>query len=462
MTGLRRILGFTIPDGLPIFEPNPNASSLVFAAMGGGKTTCTALPTIMSLLTDQRQALFINDVKNGEIAAQIGEMCRKYGRKFGVVDEFGVLGKDYPWRLRLNPFGAVRTAFEADNGELHHVLDSAMHALIEEPADDAKNIYWRESGRGLAGDGLAALLLRSPAHSTPGSLRALLSDLTLWHEALEIEAADPDSPVRQEAASWLEFRSSNPEHYYQHHRAAVTALKIFASGPLADAGRWADVTHEQLIREGWVVCFVNPVRHADRLGPFFALHMLSLLQAQLSGNAGRACLILDEFCNAPLREAVNRITVFRAFGLKAVYITQSRQDVVRKYGERETAILEENCAVKQWLKFSNFEEAERVSRAMGERLHMSRGLGLNSDRSAFSANLGVGRERLLSAHDLMNLPDDEQILHVSGVGFIHAKKVRQNEIAPYCFDLADNPLEGGRLAPDVKVTLDVPKAGGGT
>ena len=61
----------------------------------------------------------------------------------------------------------------------------------------------------------------------------------------------------------------------------------------------------------------------------------------------------------------------------------------------------------------------------------------------------------------MRLPVDEQILHVADVGFIHCRKIRQNEIAPYCFDLADNPLEGGRLPPNPKVTLPTsnPEAG---
>ncbi len=65
----------------------------------------------------------------------------------------------------------------------------------------------------------------------------------------------------------------------------------------------------------------------------------------------------------------------------------------------------------------------------------------------------------LTAAELMSLPDDEQIIHIAGVGFIRAKKIRQNEIAPYCFDLADNPLEGGRLPPHPKVRLATPDTG---
>lgn len=368
----RRLIGLTF-KGQPMFEPNPNASGLIYAAMGGGKTTCGAVPAIQSLLGDKDQALFINDVKDGEIAAQIAAMCKKYGRKFAIVDEFGVLGAHNPHRIRLNPLDAVLDAFQRDPALAPFVMESANHTLIEEPSGDHRNFYWRESPREFLFTASRILLAHNPRLLTPGGLYALLSDPVTWASALELEAADDESPAQADARRLLALKRDYAEHYTQHLNAAVTALKIFSFGPLQEAGRHADAHHSRLISEGYVVCFVNSARYADRLGPFFALHVLSLMQAGLSGH-GRACLILDEFCNAPLREAVSRITVFRAYGLKCLYITQSRQDAVRKYGEREVAIMEENCAVKQWFKFSNFEEAERVSRAMGETRNVSRSL----------------------------------------------------------------------------------------
>ncbi|MCV2890132.1 type IV secretory system conjugative DNA transfer family protein [Ruegeria sp. XHP0148] len=115
--------------------------------------------------------------------------------------------------------------------------------------------------------------------------------------------------------------------------------------------------------------------------------------------------------------------------------------------------MEENALVKQWFGFSSFDEAERVSKAMGETQHVTGTLGLNSSGEDFSSNYQTGRERLFIADELMRLPADEQIIHVKDVGFIHARKIRQIEIAPYCFELGDNPLEGARLEPDPKVEL---------
>jgi type IV secretion system protein VirD4 len=448
-----RILGLTF-DGRAIFEPANAGSSITYAAAGGWKTTGVSVPAIMAMLADTSRAIVVNDVKNGEIAAQIGEMCSRHGRKFGAADDFEVLGRNYRHRISLNAFGAAVSTLASDQADhLPFVVENISHALIDEPKDDAKNFYWRESPREIVDLGIKILLERNPRLAFPGALHALLSDPRTWNKALNEAAESIDATLAASARQLLAMRDDNPEHYSQHMRAALTALKIFSFGPLARAGRLPDATHAELIRDKWVVCLVNPARYADRLGPYYALHMLAFMNAQLSGTVGKAEYILDEFCNAPLRDAVNRVTIQRAFGARSHFITQSRQDAVRRYGEKETALLEENCTIKQWLKFSNFEEAERVSRAMGEALNVSRGLGLSSDRNTHSENFSTGRDRVFTADELMRLPANEQILHIADVGFVHCQKIRQNEIAPYCFDLADNPLEGGRLAPNPKVTL---------
>ena len=300
----RRVIGLTF-DGRPICEPSNAGSSLTFAAAGGGKTTCVSVPAILSLLADMGRAIFVNDVKSGEIAAQIAPLCEKYGRKFGVVDEFGERPELARYRISLNPFGDMTRMLESSVSDLPFHIETISHALIEEPKDDARNFYWRESPRFLFLEtGINILLGHAPRLAFPGGLHALLADPQSWEKVLEIDAEEGEDHVKPAARQVLDLRQHDPEHYHQHLSAALTALKIFATRPLKDAGRAPTLTHRQLIEDGWVVCFINPVRFADRLGPFFALHFLSLLNEKLSGAPGRMELILDEFCNAPLRDAL--------------------------------------------------------------------------------------------------------------------------------------------------------------
>lgn len=160
MTSIRRVLGLTF-DGRPIFEPNTSASSLCFAATGGWKTTAVSVPAVQAMLADRRRALFINDVKNGEIAAQIGPMCLKYGRRFGVVDDFEVLGPEYAHRLRLNPFSSIVAAHQRRDRDLPFLIETMTHTLIPEVGGDEKNRYWREEPRALLDLGARILLERS-------------------------------------------------------------------------------------------------------------------------------------------------------------------------------------------------------------------------------------------------------------------------------------------------------------
>ena len=455
---IRRVLGLAF-DGKPVYEPVNSVSSLTFAATGGAKTTGVAVPAIQAMMADPERAIFINDMKNGEIAAQIGAMCKEHGRKFGCVDEFTVLGTDHPFRIRVNPFSSIVRAHHRGDPDLAFLIETMTHTFIPEVANDQKNKFFRDEPRELIDLATRILLRHNPALVTPGGVHGLLNDPRTWTGALGIAAEEAEPVTRGMARHVLAMRENNKEHYGQHMRAALTALRIFAEGPLHEAGLDADVTHEELIRDHWIVCFVNPTRHVDRLGPFFAQHFTALMDVQLSGAIGKADYVLDEYCNAPLHIALKRLTVFRAFGARAHFIAQSRKDSVRQYGEKETDALEENCVVKQYLKFSNYEEAERVSRAMGEEETITAGLNLSSKDIEIAHALNKGRQRVFTAGELMSLPVDEQIIHIAGLGFIHCRKISQNQIAPTCFDLGDNPLEGGRLEPDPKVTLPTSKGG---
>ena len=132
---------------------------------------------------------------------------------------------------------------------------------------------------------------------------------------------------------------------------------------------------------------------------------------------------------------------------------QSRSELNRRFSDKLTDTLLENCITKQWFGFSSPAEAKIVSDAMGEALNIQPSHNQSSNSLAFSASIGYGREPVMSVNELMSLPANQQIIHIKDVGFFRALKVRQDEIAPYCHDLEDNPLEGGRFEPNPKVTL---------
>ena len=455
----RRLLGMTF-NGKPIFEPRPS-HSLMLAAAGGGKTTAGAVIWIESMLADKSRAIVVTDSKDGEIAAQCADMCVRHGRKVAIIDDFNVLDADNLHKIQINPFGSVIASHKEALGDLIFSAESACLALIAEPSDgDSKNLYFRVEPRTMIEYVLSSYLARNPKLALPGGVWSLLADPDTLHKMALIDKDEGDAALSALATHVVEMRK-NEEHYPQHRGAAVRSLRIFGAGsPLHHAGMDADLTHLQLLQENYVVFIVGPQRHMERLGTYYALHLQSFMGAVLSGEAGDTDFILDEFTNAPLKELISRLTTIRGYGGRCHMIAQSRSEIERRFGRLETLTIEENAVVKQWFGFSSFEEAERVSKAMGEAHNVTHSMGVNSDKADISGNFNLGKERLFPPERLMSLPSDEQIIHVKDIGFIHCKKVRQNEIAPYCHELADNPLEGGRLPPDPKITLPTKISGG--
>ena len=451
---IKRVIGMGF-DGEPIYAPK-HAHSLLLAAAGGGKTTCGAVPWLQSLIADTSRSIVLTDSKEGEIAAQCAEMCHQYGRKVAIIDEFGVLGENNPFVISLNPFGGVISAYIKNQGELIFSSENACQALIEEPPRDQRNSFWREEPRTIIEFALNTLLTRNPRLATPGGVWGMVANPQVLLQAAQIEKDEGDEALRALALHVLGMEK-NEEHWPQHRAAALKSLRIYGAGSaLHHAGVSSTHTHTRLIKEKYIVFIIGPMRHSERLGADYALQLQSFMEVVLTGKSGPVSFILDEFTNAPLKALISQLTTMRGYGGTCHMIAQSRSEIQRKYGEKETLTIEDNAIIKQWFGFSSFEEAERVSRAMGETQNVTTSLGMNSNKLEYSKNFSTGKERLYTPDMLMRLPNDEQIIHVKGVGFIHCKKIKQNEIAPYCHDLADNPLEGDRLPPDPKVTLFAP------
>jgi len=449
-TNNRRLLGLL--DGKPLWAPTGH--SLLLSANGGGKTTCGVMPWIMSMLAaPDWGSVVVTDVKDGEIAAQLAPMLMDMGRPLAVIDPMQALPEDIPGRVDLNPLSAVNDAFAASPADAVFATEQANMALVPDPPGGVdKNQFFRDGPKRLIEFVQNTLARRSAHLAGPGAVWSILADPTLLKEAAELEAECGDGMTKILAVNILEMMPT--EYFPMHREAALKALRIFALGShLHEVGLGATQSHFDLIRERRVIFLVAPQRHAARLSNYFALHLQSFLDALYRG-AGPLTFVNDEFTNAPLKAFVDALTTIRGYGGTAHNVAQSRSEIEKKFGRLETLTIEENAIVKQWFGFSSFEEAERVSKAMGESLVVNQGLNVDHQTvTKMSSGLSLGRQRWMSPAELMAMTPDEQLIWVKGVGFLVAQKIRQNEVAPYCYHLAANPLEGGVLPPDPKLTL---------
>ncbi|MEM6758175.1 MAG: TraM recognition domain-containing protein [Pseudomonadota bacterium] len=429
--------------------------SLCLAPNGAGKTTCVAMPATFSFASQIKDALLVFDGKEGELAAQCAQMLSDMGRTVYVIDDFNVRPELAAFKIALNAFGASVETFKRAPEDVLFANEMVKKTLIPEPKDgDAKNQYFRAWPQKIIDTAHRMMLKRAPEAATPGATAALLADPEMFLTLARIEAKEGDPQLKAQAKAIVAMESH--EHWPQHLEEAQRALHAFGPGTrLHEAGQGAQKSHADLIREGAVIFLVGPQARMRNLSSYYALHIMSFCDALYSG-AGVLRAVCDEFTNMPLKELVEALTTLRAYGGEFHMIAQSRSEIIRKYGEQECETIEENAVVKIWRAFTSFKEAERVSKAMGEEHAVASGLGLDSESLKASTNLSLIKQPRMSAAELLAMPADMQLVHMRGIGFFVCPSVSQANIAPYCTLLADNPLEGGRLPPDPKITLKTP------
>ena len=141
------------------------------------------------------------------------------------------------------------------------------------------------------------------------------------------EGGEVPSPL---GAHILDMQKHNKEHWGQHRAAALKSLRTHGAGsPLHRAGRDAVLTHEDLLKERYIVFIIGPQRHLARLGPHYALHLQSFIDVVLSGQRIPVDFILDESTNAPLKSLISEMTVVRGYGANLHFIAQSRSEIQR-------------------------------------------------------------------------------------------------------------------------------------
>lgn len=447
-------LGLT-DDNWLIKNPYPNLSRLILGGTGAAKTTSVLMPTAQALFGHPDTSVLINDPKDGECYTQLKGVAQKVGRPFGCIDDFGMYGWDNPYRISLNPYGSVLSAFKHSPEAVTFAIEDATHAHIPEVQDGKRNFYFREMPREELHLGIQILGELSSDYLIPGSLYNLMSDPDIWRISRE-RAVDEGSPsLKARAATSLEMQESNPEEYARHFRTAISSLKPYETGSaLNRAGSLGTLTHEELCRDGWIVCFVLPQVHAKRVGSHCALHQQSFLAAQFSGRGGRLRNIIDEMTNSPQRKAVEAVTIQRSYKTATDYIAQSFVDIEKSYGKEEAAILSDNCPVHQYLSF-NQQDAERVSKLMGEEIALQQSASVNPEKLEISRSISMSKQPVMAAHQLLALPKTHQVVFLRGYGWMVCKKLFQNQIAPSCYWLEKNPFECSILPADPVIELPV-------
>lgn len=164
----------------------------------------------------------------------------------------------------------------------------------------------------------------------------------------------------------------------------------------------------------------------------------------------RLLMVMDEF---PL---LGRLAFFEkslrlmsGFGIKAMFVAQSLNDIVETYGQHNTIL--DNCAV--YTAFSALDPLtqDKVSRLTGTvletRISRSSASGFGPGRSSVSRS--TTERPLLEPGEIRALPDDQQLVFVAGQRPLRTRKLQYDRRKPY-------RLRAGLPPPNQAVRLDRP------
>lgn len=329
--------------------------------------------------------------------------------------------------------------------------EKTSHALL---VGAILHVLYAESDKTLAG---VANFLSDPKRPIDTTLRAMMTTPHLGD-------AGPH-PVIASAARELLNKSENERSGVLS--TAMSFLGLYRDPVVAQVTRRCDWRIRDLVEGRPATLYlVVPPSDISRTKPLVRL-ILNQIGRRLTeelrpqSRRHRLLLMLDEFPALGRLDFFESALAFMAgYGLKAFLIAQSLNQIEKAYGVTN-AILD-NCHVRVSFATNDERTAKRVSDALGTATEMRAMKNYAGHRlSPWLGHLMVSRQEtarpLLTPGEVMQLPPDDELVLVSGVPPIRAKKAR------YFVDrrLAERVMAPPELCTDTSEVADVASDWGG-
>ena len=401
-------------DGRDIYQHGED-SVLTAAPQGAGKSSCLAIPTLLTY----PGSVIVTDPK-GELAQHTAAVRRSMRQRVIILNPFrrtltalsGVdLGDDGFNPLSLFPPG-------------HGMSETAeMLARIISPEKPKEDDFFAPASR----DVLAALLYyvlitcKGPDRSIAHARTLLLQAPSEFRGMLENEWLGSDDENLVQYAGTILGDMEGDEQWAGIRRGAVNALSIYKDDLAQHISR-GDIPPDLFKQVAVSVYIILPGDKTDSHGAWFRLVASVLCQAVgRPGPAYQVLFLCDEFANlGPAHSILKSVALYRSAGLKAWLLVQNLGQLKRLYDEGWTEILS-LCRTKQFFKVAqgDKETAVLVSEATGDMTALNP--SWNPEQQARS--IGQTGVPLIRPEDVPRLPDGEQIIFSGNLPAIKAKLV---------------------------------------
>jgi type IV secretion system protein VirD4 len=424
-----RAAGLLDPDGVVLgrfardyLRHNGPEHVLCFAPTRSGKGVGLVIPT---LLTWPGSAI-VHDIKGENWQLTAGWRAR-----FGRVLLFDPTN---PASAAYNPLLEVRRG----GTEVRDVQNVADILVDPEGALERRN-HWEKTSHSLLVGAILHVLyaerdktlagvanfLSDPKRPIEATLRAMMTTRHL---------GDRPHPVVASAARELLNKSENERSGMLS--TAMSFLGLYRDPVVAKVTSRCDWRIGELVegKRPATLYLVIPPSDISRTKPLVRLVLNQIgrrLTEDLKVRDHRMLLMLDEFPALGRLDFFESALAFMAgYGLKSFLIAQSLNQIEKAYGPNH-AILD-NCHVRVAFATNDERTARRVSDALGMATELRAMKNYAGHRlSPWLGHLMVSRQEtarpLLTAGEVMQLPPSEEVVLVSGIPPVRARKARYHE-----------------------------------
>jgi type IV secretion system protein VirD4 len=427
-----RAAGLTAPDGVVLgrFERDYLRHDgpehvLCFAPTRSGKGVGLVVPTLLTW----PGSCIVHDIK-GENWTLTSGFRSRHGRVL-LFDPTNAKSAAY------NPLLEVRRG-EWEVRDVQNVAD----VLVDPEGSLERRNHWEKTSHALLVGAILHVLYAEPDKTLAG-VASFLSDpkrpievtLRAMMTTAHLGEAGPH-PVIASAARELLNKSENERSGVLS--TAMSFLGLYRDPVVAKVTRHCDWRIRDLVEADrpTTLYLVVPPSDISRTKPLVRLILNQIgrrltedLQAR--GTRRRLLLMLDEFPALGRLDFFESALAFMAgYGLKSFLIAQSLNQIERAYGPNN-AILD-NCHVRVSFATNDERTAKRVSDALGTATEMRALKNYAGHRlSPWLGHLMVSRQEtarpLLTPGEVMQLPHGDELVLVSGVPPIRARKARYFE-----------------------------------
>jgi type IV secretion system protein VirD4 len=427
-----RAAGLLDPDGVMLgshghdyLRHNGPEHVLCFAPTRSGKGVGLVVPTLLTW----PGSCIVHDIKGENWTLTAGFRSR-FGRvlKFDPTD---------PLSAAYNPLLEVRRG----DKEVRDVQNIADILVDPEGALDRRS-HWDKTSHSLLVGAILHVLYAEPEKTLAGvanflsdpkrpvevTLRAMMSTPHLGKAGVH--------PVVASAARELLNKSDNERSGVLS--TAMSFLGLYRDPVVAKVTERCDWRIADLVvdRQPVSLYLVVPPSDINRTKPLIRL-ILNQIGRRLTEELNdkrrrrRLLLMLDEFPALGRLDFFESALAFMAgYGIKSFLIAQSLNQIEKAYGPNNSVL--DNCHVRVSFATNDERTAKRVSDALGTATEMRDSTNYAGHRlSPWLGHLMVSRQEtarpLLTPGEVMQLPPSDELLLVSGIYPIRAKKARYYE-----------------------------------